>query len=54
MQMSENIKKDLAQAKKNYQSKKYADAKEIYESLYIEHPEVFFLFFLTFYTSTLS
>ena len=50
MQMSENIKKDLAQAKKNYQSKKYADAKEIYESLYIEHPEVFTIWDKRFYS----
>ena len=50
MQMSENIKKDLAQAKKNYQSKKYADAKEIYESLYIEHPEAFTIWDKRFYS----
>ena len=37
--MSENIKKDLAQAKKSYQSKKYEEAKELYESLYMEHPD---------------
>ena len=48
--MSENIKKDLAQAKKNYQSKKYEDAKEIYESLYLEHPEAFTIWDKRFYS----
>ena len=48
--MSENIKKDLDQAKKNYQSKKYEDAKDIYESLYIEHPEAFTIWDKRFYS----
>ena len=48
--MSENIKKDLAQAKKNYQSKKYEDAKELYESLYISHPEAFTIWDKRFYS----
>ena len=48
--MSENIKKDLAQAKKNYQSKKYEDAKELYESLYIDHPEAFTIWDKRFYS----
>lgn len=48
--MSENIKKDLDQAKKNYQSKKYEDAKEIYESLYMEHPEAFTIWDKRFYS----
>lgn len=48
--MSENIKKDLAQAKKNYQSKKYEDAKDIYQSLYIEHPEAFSIWDKRFYS----
>ena len=48
--MSENIKKDLDQAKKNYQSKKYEDAKDIYESIYIEHPEAFTIWDKRFYS----
>ena len=48
--MSENIKKDLAQAKKNYQSKKYEEAKELYESLYMEHPETFTIWDKRFYS----
>ena len=48
--MSENIKKDLDQAKTNYQSKKYEDAKEIYESLYMEHPEAFTIWDKRFYS----
>ena len=50
MQMSEDTKKDLAQAKKNYQSKKYEDAKEIYESVYIDHPEAFTIWDKRFYS----
>ena len=50
IRMSENIKKDLDQAKKNYQSKKYEDAKDIYESLYIEHPEAFTIWDKRFYS----
>ena len=48
--MSENIKKDLAQAKKNYQSKKYEDAKDLYESLYMDHPEAFTIWDKRFYS----
>ncbi|MDO5815539.1 MAG: tetratricopeptide repeat protein [Methanobrevibacter sp.] len=48
--MSEDTKKDLAQAKKNYQSKKYEDAKEIYESVYIDHPEAFTIWDKRFYS----
>ena len=48
--MSENIKKDLDQAKTNYQSKKYEDAKEIYESLYMEHPKAFTIWDKRFYS----
>ena len=50
IRMSENIKKDLDQAKKNYQSKKYEDAKDIYESIYIEHPEAFTIWDKRFYS----
>ena len=50
MQMSEDTKKDLAQAKKNYQNKKYEDAKEIYESVYIDHPEAFTIWDKRFYS----
>ena len=48
--MSENIKKDLDQAKKNYQSKKYEEAKDLYESLYIDHPEAFTIWDKRFYS----
>ncbi|WP_405295698.1 hypothetical protein [Methanobrevibacter sp.] len=48
--MSENIKKDLAQAKNNYQSKNYSDAKDLYESLYLEHPEAFTIWDKRFYS----
>ena len=48
--MSENIKKDLAQAKKNYQSKKYEDAKDLYDSLYMDHPEAFTIWDKRFYS----
>jgi tetratricopeptide (TPR) repeat protein len=48
--MSENIKKDLAQAKKNYQSKKYEEAKDLYESLYMDHPEAFTIWDKRFYS----
>ena len=51
--MSENIKKDLAQAKKSYQSKKYEEAKELYESLYIEHPDAFNIWDKRFYSWSL-
>lgn len=50
MKMSEDIKKDLAQAKKNYQSKKYADAKDIYETIYSEKPEAFTIWDKRFYS----
>ena len=48
--MSENIKKDLAQAKKNYQSKNYQEAKDLYESLYSQHPESFTIWDKRFYS----
>ena len=48
--MSEDIKKDLAQAKKNYQSKKYEDAKDLYESIYIKYPEEFKIWDKIFYS----
>lgn len=48
--MSENIKEDLAQAKKNYQSKKYEEAKDLYESLYSDHPEAFTIWDKRFYS----
>ena len=39
--MSDNIKKDLAQAKKHYQAKKYEESKDLYQTLYHEDPEAF-------------
>ncbi len=39
--MSENIKKDLSQAKRLYKSKKYEESKELFESVYAEDPEAF-------------
>ena len=50
MKMSEDIKKDLAQAKKNYQDKNYEDAKNLYETLYEEKPEAFTLWDKRFYS----
>lgn len=50
MKMSEDIKKDLAQAKKNYQSKNYVDAKETYEKVYDEKPEAFTIWDKRFYS----
>ncbi len=50
MIMSENIKKDLAQAKKKYQSKKYEEAKDLYESLYMQNPEAFNIWDKRFYS----
>lgn len=50
MKMSEDIKKDLAQAKKNYQSKNYVDAKETYEKVYDEKPKAFTIWDKRFYS----
>lgn len=50
MKMSEDVKKDLAQAKKNYQDKNYEDAKNLYETLYTENPEAFTLWDKRFYS----
>ena len=50
MKMSEDVKKDLAQAKKNYQDKNYEDAKNLYETLYTEKPEAFTLWDKRFYS----
>ena len=51
--MSDNIKKDLAQAKKNYQSKKYEEAKNLYEEHFRENPEAFTLWDKRFYAWSL-
>ena len=51
--MSENIKKDLAQAKKNYQAKKYEEAKDLYETHYLEDPEAFNVWDKRFYSWSL-
>lgn len=48
--MSEDIKKDLAQAKKNYQDKNYQEAKDLYETLYDEKPEAFTIWDKRFYS----
>ena len=50
MKMSEDVKKDLAQAKKNYQDKNYEDAKNLYETIYTEKPEAFTLWDKRFYS----
>lgn len=48
--MSDDIKKQLAQAKKNYQNKDYEDAKDLYETLYNQKPESFTIWDKRFYS----
>ena len=48
--MSDNIKKDLAQAKKHYQAKKYEESKDLYQTLYHEDPEAFTIWDRRFYS----
>ena len=50
IEMSEDIKKQLAQAKKSYQSKNYEDAKDLYETLYSQKPEAFTIWDKRFYS----
>ncbi len=48
--MSDDIKKQLAQAKKNYQNKDYEGAKDLYETLYNQKPESFTIWDKRFYS----
>lgn len=48
--MSEDIKKNLSQAKKLYQSKKYEESKELFESSYEEDPKALDIWDRRFYS----